>query len=149
MMESENEGFLARYGKALAAAGSAGVAGFAAIDQALQGETQMIETLAANEELIDQAGHQAIGVLGGIALEYGYSRFKKEDSEEGFGKYAVMLTGAYAAGGLGQASQYVISGTPELLAATESITGGLYATVGQIGADSYRSRNDSDRKPKQ
>jgi len=64
---------------------------------------------------------------------------KDEDSEEGFGKYVVMLAGAYAAGGLGQASQYIISGTPELIAASESVTGGLYAAAGQMGADSTKS----------
>lgn len=139
---------LLSYMKPVAAAGSAGVASLALVDQALQGDSQAVEMIQNNSELIDQAGHQAVGVLGAIASEYGYSAIKDEDSEEGFGKYAVMLTGAYAAGGIGQASQYVISGTPELLAATESITGGLYATAGQIGADSHSSsKHLEDRKP--
>lgn len=129
--------YLQEYGKPAATVGSAGLAGFAAIDQALQGDTEMMQMLAENSELIDNIGHQATGVFGAIAAEYGYSALKEEEDEEGFGKYAVMLAGAYAAGGLGQASQYVISGTPEFLAATESMTGGLYATVAQMGADSH------------
>lgn len=124
------------YGKPLAAAGSAGVAGFAAIDQALQGDTWMMELLAENSEIVDTAGHHALGVLGAISSEYGYSTLS-EEPEEGFGKYAVMLAGAYAAGGLGQASQFVLSGTPELMSATEALTGGLYTTIAQIGADSH------------
>lgn len=140
----KNKDFLAEYGKPLAAFGSAAVVGFAAIDQALQGDTQMMEFLVENEEFIDQAGNQAVGVLGAIASEYGYSAIKDEDTKEGFGKYGAMLAGAYAAGFLGQASQFVIYGTPELISATESITGGLYATVGQIGADSHKPPSDLD-----
>ena len=134
----EVKDLLSKYGKPAATVGSAGVVGLALVDQALQGDSQAVEMIQNNSELIDNAGHQAVGILGAIASEYGYSAVKDDETEEGFGKYAVMLAGAYAAGGLGQASQYVISGTPELLAATESINGGLYATVGQIGADSHK-----------
>jgi len=49
----ESKKYLSKYGKPLAVAGSAGVAGFAAIDQALQGDTQMMEILAENSEMID------------------------------------------------------------------------------------------------
>lgn len=129
--------FLKEYGKLLAAVGSAGVASFAAIDQALQGDTQSLEFLAENSELIDNAGHQALGVFGAISAEYGYSAIADEP-DEGFGKYAAMLAGAYAMGGVGQASQFVISGTPELMSATESLTGGLYTTVAQMGSDSTK-----------
>lgn len=134
---SDFKNLVSEYGKPVAAAGSASVAGFAAIDQALQGDTYMLEMVSENSELIDSAGHQALGVLGSLATEYGYSEISDEP-DEGFGKYAAMLAGAYAAGGLGQASQYVISGTPELLSATESMNGGLYATVAQMGADSNK-----------
>lgn len=129
--------YLQEYGKPAATVGSAGLAGFAAIDQALQGDTEMMQMLAENSEMIDNIRHQATGVFGAIAAEYGYSAIKEEEDQEGFGKYAVMLAGAYSAGFAGQGAQYVISGTPELFAATESMTGGLYATVAQIGVDSH------------
>lgn len=130
--------YLQDYGKPAAAVGSAGLASFAAIDQALQGDTEMMQMMAEHSDMIDSLGHQATGVFGAIASEYGYSAIKDDEAEEGFGKYAVMLLGAYAAGGMGQASQYIISGTPELLAAGESANGGLYAAAAQMGADSTK-----------
>lgn len=92
---------LSKYERPAAAAGSAGVAGPALVDQALQGDFQAIEMIQNNSELIDNAGHQTVGVLGAIAPEYCYSAIKDDETEEGFGKYAVMLAGAYAGGGLG------------------------------------------------
>jgi hypothetical protein len=123
-----------KYGKPAALAGSAGLAGFAAIDQALQGETYYLELLAENSELIDGLGHDALGVTGAIATEKAYSQYS-ENPEEGPGKYLAMVTGAFLAGGAGQACQYVIPGDPELYAALDAAEGAIYAVAAQAGAD--------------
>lgn len=146
--EENDNNFLKKYGKALATAGSAGVVSFAAIDQALQGDTQMAEMLAENQELIDTAGQQAAGVLGSIASEHAYSRIKGEDADEGFGRYAAMLAGGYAAGGAVSAAEYALGEDADLFEATKSATGALYATVAQMGADSHDHSDSSDKKYK-
>lgn len=130
----------------MAAAGSAGIVGLALVDQALQGDSQAIEIIQNNSELIDETAHRGVGVLGSLAVEYGYSKKWDDDIQEGPGKYMALFTGAYLAGGAGQASQYVISGTPELLSAAEAGTGGLVTTLFQIGADSHKQPEYQDEE---
>ena len=143
----EVKDLLSKYGKPAAAVGSAGVVSLALVDQALQGDSQAIEMIQNNSELIDETAHRAVGVLGSLAVEYRYSKRRDKNIREGPEKYIAMITGAYIAGGAGQASQYLISGTPELLSATEAGTGGLVTTLFQIRADSNKTPSYSEEKP--
>lgn len=113
--------------KAGLALASAGIAGYAAVDQMLDG----------NSEAADVLGHYALGVFGALSGEISYrlSGLEEEYGEEP--KYAAMMAAGIAAGGAGQASQYFISGIPEIESVYQAAVSSLLTTTGQIGAESH------------
>jgi len=138
----EAKDYLKEYGKPAAWAASGSLAGFAAIDQALQGDTAMLEMIAENGEKIDRVGHHALGIFGSLTTEQLYDKFT-DGEEDGFGKYAAMIIGGATAGGLGEAAQYsttYIPGQLDMKGITDGIRGGLITTAFQKGVDSHNKK---------
>lgn len=109
------------------AAASAGIAGYAAVDQMFDG----------NSEAADILGHYALGVAGALSGEMSYRLSGLEEEYGRKPKYVAMMASGVAVGGAGQASQYFISGVPELESLYQSAVSSLWTTTGQIGAESH------------
>nr|EGQ40367.1 MAG: hypothetical protein J07AB56_10960 [Candidatus Nanosalinarum sp. J07AB56] len=143
-IESALSGTAEKYekcGKKIILGVATSTAAFAAVDQALQGEPFYVEALAESSWLIDRIGHGALGTAGSVATEETYSKIS-DNPDDGLAKYSWMLAGSIAAGGAGQASQYVIPGTPEFFYPVgESIAGGVASVAGQGVAD-YMEKRD-------
>lgn len=134
---NDSDNYREKYGKEAAILVSGGLAGFAAIDQALQGDTTMMEIIAENGEKIDWIGHHALGVAGSLTTEKLYDKITDKE-ENGPGKYIAMIIGGGLAGGLGEAAQYAIPGNPEIKGIYDGIKGGMLPTLYQMGKDSIK-----------
>ena len=135
---NESNNYPSKYVKQTATAISGGLAGFAAIDQALQGDKTILEIIAENGETIDRIDHHALGIFGSLNTEKAYNKLSNGDN--GGGKYLVMMIGGAAAGGLGEAAKHTIPyipGQPELKGIYDGAKGALPPTIYQIGADSH------------
>lgn len=67
-----------------------------------------------NSEAADALGHYSLGVFGALSGELSYRLSGLEEKYGEEPKYTAMRVAGIAAGCAGQASQYFISGTPEI-----------------------------------